>query len=127
MNEDPRKLVSEQEEDMVCGYPDPDMTMPHPYGRDMTKSNKGIGCEGHGTISDQRRFGPPTWERGINQSEIARQSDDIPKNSSGRPEAHLSLNRGKPRQNLAQEGVLLELHNIIITAFFIHFVLIAKV
>ena len=86
MKEDPRKLVSEQEEDMVCGYPDPD----------MTKSNKGVGCEGHGAISDQRRFDPPAWGRGINQSEIARQPDDTPRNSSSRPEAQISLNRGKP-------------------------------
>ena len=101
MNENPQKFVSEQGEDMACGYPDPDMTMPYLCHEDMTQSKKGLKSKGHGTISDQRRFDPPAWGRGINQSEIARQPDDTPGNSSGRPEAQISLNRGKPRQSLA--------------------------
>ena len=98
---------SDEEGDKMWDYPSPDnmsLTRSHDV---RTISEMGENCEGHGTISDQRRFGPPMG-RGQNQSEIAHHPDDIPTNHSGRPEAQFSLNRGKPRQRFAQKGVPLK-------------------
>ena len=89
---------SSEEGDETCEYSSPDkISLTQGHGVDVE-------CKGHGTISDQRRFGPPLG-RGMNQSEIARQPDDTPGNCDGHPEAQLSLNRGKPRQNCTQKGV----------------------
>jgi len=101
---------SDEEGDKMWDYPSPDnmsLTRSHDV---RTISEMGENCEGHGTISDQRRFGPPLG-RGLNQSEIAHHPDDIPTNHSGRPEAQFSLNRGKPRQRFAHKGVPLKEFN----------------
>ena len=111
MYEDSQKL-SLEEGDNICEYPFPDKTDPtQGYGARTRNGTEGK-CKGHGTISDQRRFGPPLG-RGTNQSEIAHQPDDTPGNCSDHPEAQFSLNRGKPRQNKAQKGFPLKYDNFV--------------
>ena len=92
MNKNPQKFVSEQGEDMACGYPNPD----------MTKSNMGVECKGHGTVSDQRHTDLPVMGGKNHQYEIAHQPV-FPENHNGRSGAHKnSLNRGKTGQTRAR-------------------------
>ena len=103
MNDDSRKLVDEQGEDMACEYPRPDMTMLYPHHGDMAKNDRGVKCTGYGTFSDPRHTDLPIVGRKDHQYEIAHQPGSSPTNCGRRSGAHkISLNRGKTGQPRAR-------------------------